>query len=194
MTHSRIEQRDHKVRDPLIYPIPPFHSRFNSRPRSSNRVRRPIRPSIPGCLLLDPIRNVSCCSASRLGNDRGGTRTLDQRINLPHRLSPTVAASHQVSGACITSPLDSSSRVGGLDYPIAIAGVPRLVSGAGARPRRVPCLLITQSIVFSNRHACRCRLRCGANGSRGRPSRLRHSLVAVRFLPARGSVSHFLSS
>jgi hypothetical protein len=27
--------------------------------------------------------------AGSLANDRGGTRTLDQRINLPHRLSPT---------------------------------------------------------------------------------------------------------
>ena len=26
-------------------------------------------------------------------SDRGGTRTLDQRINVPHRLSPTIATS-----------------------------------------------------------------------------------------------------
>src|SRR3954471_17602324 len=42
-----------------------------------------------------------------------------------------------------------------LDYPIAIAGVPRLVSGAGADDPSVPCLLIAQSPTFSDRHACR---------------------------------------
>jgi len=28
-----------------------------------------------------------------LSSDRGGTRTLDQRINMPHRLSPTIVSS-----------------------------------------------------------------------------------------------------
>jgi len=32
-------------------------------------------------------------------NDRGGTRTLDQRINLPHRLSPTASLSNSSSRA-----------------------------------------------------------------------------------------------
>ena len=57
-----------------------------------------------------------------------------------------------------------------LDYPIAIAGVPRLVSGAEAGGPPVPCLLIAQSPTFSNRHACRYRRRCGASGSQGVPA------------------------
>ena len=61
-------------------------------------------------------------------------------------------------------------RVGSLDYPFAIAGVPRLVSGAGAGSSPVPCLLITQSDGFSDHHACRYRRRCGANGSQGVPA------------------------
>ena len=39
--------------------------------------------------------------------------------------------------------------VEGLDYPTAIAGVPRLVSGAGTGDPPPPCLLITQSLAFS---------------------------------------------
>jgi hypothetical protein len=61
-------------------------------------------------------------------------------------------------------------RVESLDYPFAIAGVPRLVSGAEAGSAPVPCLLITQSAGFSNRHACRYRRRCGACGSQGVPA------------------------
>ena len=57
-----------------------------------------------------------------------------------------------------------------LDYPIAIAGVPRLVSEAGAGDPPVPCLLITQSPAFSNRHACRYQRRCGVGGSQGVPA------------------------
>ena len=73
-----------------------------------------------------------------------------------------------------------------LDYPIAIAGVPRLVSGAGAGDPPVPCLLITQSPPFRT-----VTLAVAGDvvvaGLSGRPSILRHPLVAVRFLPARGS-------
>jgi hypothetical protein len=117
------------------------------------------------------IRKIVLKSFSEDGisSDRAGTRTQDQRINLPHRLSPTTLGFRGVER---------------LDYTIAIAGVPRLVSGAGADGPPVPCLLITQSPTFSDRHACRYRRRCGAWGSPGRPSKLRHSLVAVRFLPA----------
>jgi len=43
----------------------------------------------------------------------------------------------------------SSRGVERLDYPIAIAGVPRLVSGAGTDAPSDPCLLITQSSPFS---------------------------------------------
>jgi hypothetical protein len=74
-----------------------------------------------------------------------------------------------------------------LDYPTAIAGVPRLVSEAapGAPPRA--CLLIAQSPPFSNRHDGRCRLPLWCAELSGGSSILRHSLIAVRFLPARGS-------
>jgi integrase len=37
---------------------------------------------------FDASRRLVTCS---VGSDRGGTRTLDQRINVPHRLSPTTA-------------------------------------------------------------------------------------------------------
>src|SRR3982751_5201810 len=73
-----------------------------------------------------------------------------------------------------------------LDYPIAVAGVPRLVSGAGAGDPPVPCLLMTQSPPFRT-----VTLAVAGDvvvaGLSGRPSILRHPLVAVRFLPARGS-------
>ncbi len=74
-----------------------------------------------------------------------------------------------------------------LDYPFAIAGVPRLVSEAETDQGSDSCLLITQFTRFSNRHARRYQPRCGANDSEGRPSILRHSLFAVQLLPARGS-------
>ena len=82
----------------------------------------------------------------------------------------------------------NSPGVERLDYPIAISGVPRLVSGAGAGDPPVPCLLITQSSPFQT-------VTLAVTGDvvvaklSGRPSILRHSLVAVRFLPARGSYS-----
>src|SRR3954454_21636007 len=57
-----------------------------------------------------------------------------------------------------------------LDYPFAVAGVPRLVSGAGTGDPPDPCLLITQSPAFSDHHACRCRRRCGGEGSQGVPA------------------------
>jgi len=50
-----------------------------------------------------------------VGSDRGGARTHDQRINLPHRLSPTAL------GRFVRP-----SGVDGLDYPTAVAGVSRL--------------------------------------------------------------------
>ena len=64
----------------------------------------------------------------------------------------------------------TASDVESLDYPTAVAGVPRLVSGAGAADPTVPCLLITQSPAFSDPHACRCRRRCGVGGSQGVPA------------------------
>ena len=56
-------------------------------------------------------------------------------------------------------------RVEGLDYITAITGVPRIVSEAETGDPPAPCLLMTQSSGFSNRHACRYRRRCGAKGS-----------------------------
>jgi hypothetical protein len=112
--------------------------------------------------------------AGSVASDRGGARTLDQRINVPHRLSPTPRG---------TSPPEVAS----LDYPIAVAGVPRLVSEAGTGDPPDPCLLMTQSPAFSDRHVGRRRLALWWRGLSGRPSIRRHPLVAVRFLPARGS-------
>ncbi len=108
-------------------------------------------------------------------NDRGGTRTLDQRINLPHRLSPTTLCSSSASRRIRKQGVD------GLDYLFAIAGVPRLVSGAGAGDPLVPCLLITQSPCFSNPHASRCQPRCGEGALRA----FQHTAAFTR----RGSVS-----
>ena len=75
------------------------------------------------------------------------------------------------------------SRVEGLDYPFAIAGVPRLVSGAGAGSAPVPCLLITQSAGFSNPHARRYQRRCGARGSQGVPAYCGMHSSRFRFFP-----------
>jgi len=71
--------------------------------------------------------------------------------------------------------------VDGLDYLFAIAGVPRLVSEAGAGDPPVPCLLITQSPSFSDRHASRCQPRCGEGALRA----FQHTAAFTR----RGSVS-----
>ncbi|WP_165249797.1 tyrosine-type recombinase/integrase [Paludisphaera soli] len=94
-------------------------------------------------------------AAAPVASDRGGARTHDQRINLPHRLSPT------------TVPW---GRLDGLDYLFAVAGVPRLVSEAEAGDPPAPCLLMAQSPRFSNRHDRRRRPRCGARGSQGVPA------------------------
>ena len=76
---------------------------------------------------------------------------------------------------------DLSPGVDGLDYLFAVAGVPRLVSGAGAGDPPVPCLLIAQSPGFSNHHVRRYRPRCGARALRGS----QHTAAFTR----RGSVS-----
>jgi hypothetical protein len=82
--------------------------------------------------------------------------------------------------------------VDGLDYLFAIAGVPRLVSGAGAGDPPVPCLLMTQSsssptvTLAVAGHVVVRRLS-------GCSSILRHPLVAVRLLPARGSRAALLA-
>src|SRR5262249_39674469 len=68
-----------------------------------------------------------------------------------------------------------------LDYPTAVAGVPRLVSGAGTGAPPPPCLLMTQSPAFSDRHARRRRPRCGVGALRAS----QHTAACTR----RGSVS-----
>ncbi len=59
-----------------------------------------------------------------LRNDRGGTRTLDPRINLPHRLSPA----SKFYSCWFTA--KRNLHVESLDYIITISGVSRLVSEA----------------------------------------------------------------
>src|SRR5262245_47192674 len=66
-----------------------------------------------------PENSEAVSQAGPVGSDRAGTRTQDQRINLPHRLSPTPGT------------VGSAPGVARLDSPIAITGVPRRVSGAG---------------------------------------------------------------
>ena len=46
-------------------------------------------------------------------------------------------------------PPGSAPGVESLDYPTAVAGVPRLVSEAGTGAPPPPCLLMTQSPAFS---------------------------------------------
>ena len=131
-------------------------------------------PQVAAGLSRPPLclRMAAACTVQR-GNDRAGTRTQDQRINLPHRLSPTTSRGR---------PQAIRNRgVESLDYPIAIAGVPRLVSGAGADDPPVPCLLITQSPRFSDHHARRYRPRCGGGALRAS----QHTAASTR----RGSVS-----
>ena len=67
----------------------------------------------------DALRFRKSLDLLSLFSDRAGVRTQDQRINLPHRLSPTAGP-------------PGEGRVEGLDYLFAVAGVPRLVSEAEA--------------------------------------------------------------
>ena len=60
--------------------------------------------------------------------------------------------------------------VAGLDSPIAIAGVPRRVSGAGPGDPPGPCLLMTQSLAFSTVTPAVAGSRCGVEGSQGVPA------------------------
>ncbi len=129
-------------------------------------------------------------------SDRGGARTHDQRINLPHRLSPTAGSAGP-----------RASGVESLDYPTAVAGVPRLVSGAGTGDPPPPCLLMTQSPAFSavtlavtgdvvvsgalraSQHTAVFTLR-GSVSSRGRLPFFRSKSVALPTeLPGQGSLS-----
>ena len=87
---------------------------------------------------------------------------------------------------------ESRGDVESLDYLFAIAGVPRLVSGAGAGDPPVPCLLIAQFRSFPT-------ITLAVAGHvvvselSGRPSKLRHPLIAVPRLPARGSCASLLA-
>lgn len=124
------------------------HSHWN-RTRRGRRCRPRFRSS---------LESISFVAESDW-NDRGGARTLDQRINVPHRLSPTTV--NRPAGV---------SDVESLDYPIAVAGVPRLVSGTEADDPPAPRLLMTQSLAFFDPHARRYRPRCGVEGSQGVPA------------------------
>ena len=59
--------------------------------------------------------------------------------------------------------------------------------GWARRVRRSPCLLIAQSPAFSRPSRSPSPATLWCRGLSGCPSKLRHPLVAVRFLPARGS-------
>ena len=113
-------------------------------------------------------------------SDRGGARTHDQRINLPHRLSPTA------SNLWVTPPI---LHVDGLDSLTAISGVPRRVSEAGATDPVVPCLLIAQSpaLFLPSRWPLPAAL--WRRGLSGCPSILRHAHPSVGVLPEGGSYS-----
>lgn len=115
-----------------------------------------------------------------LSSDRAGTRTQDQRINLPHRLSPTASrfeGSHHSYLECVD----------GLDSIIAVSGVPRRVSEAGADDPPVPCLLIAQSLILFWPSRSPLPVALWRRGLSGCSSKLRHSHLAVLFVPARGS-------
>lgn len=112
-------------------------------------------------VLAGPVGSGFECNWRRIvkaseESDRAGTRTQDQRINVPHRLSPT-ADFHEAG-------------VESLDYLFALAGVPRIVSEAATGDPPPACLLMAQSPAFSDHHACRCRRRCGGGGSQGVPA------------------------
>ena len=82
-------------------------------------------------------------------------------------------------------------RVERLDYTTAIAGVPRLVSEAGATDPMVPCLLIAQSPFFSYRHVGRYRLRCGVQGSQGVPANCGIHSSRFCFFPREAPISQY---
>ncbi len=70
-----------------------------------------------------------------------------------------------------TTEVVASTGVESLDYLFTIAGVPRIVSEAESSAPPDPCLLITQSPAFSNRHACRQPATLWCQGLSGCPSK-----------------------
>ena len=72
-------------------PCPPFAHRrgrdgTDARGMESSRLRLAVGLN---SLEMDPLDAQRRSLEDTGGNDRAGTRTQDQRINLPHRLSPT---------------------------------------------------------------------------------------------------------
>ena len=125
------------------------------------------------------LRDVSRCLLTRMTGEglEPSTNGLTYLIGF-HRPPQASARRHpEVAGRT------SRLRIESLDYPFAIAGVPRLVSGAGAGSAPVPCLLITQSAGFSNLHARRYQRRCGARGSQGVPAYCGMHSSRSRFFP-----------
>ncbi len=173
---ARVSNFDSDHGSLCIYPS--IHVATFPRSKSDRSTQLKKTPISEGCLADSRVFRSS---------DRGGARTLDQRINVPHRLSPTTGA--RVMTRSLATNL--RSRVESLDYPFAIAGVPRLVSGAGAgcytgplpadypiRPLFKPSRLPLPATLWCRRLS-------------GRSSILRHPLIAVPRLPARGSVLSF---
>ena len=67
--------------------------------------------------------------------------------------------------------------------------MPRLVSEAGTSDSLVPCLLITQSLDFSNLHAGCYRLRCGVGGYQGVPANCGMHISRLRFFPREAPIT-----
>ena len=76
-------------------PLAPYLLHFGDGSSRFESVQNVITDSdAPSCMVGSILENEAHDASIRLesvspSNDRGGARTLDQRINLPHRLSPT---------------------------------------------------------------------------------------------------------
>lgn len=142
-------RRRRRVAAPLNYPPALEYSRAGFDRPKSDAVCWII--SSRGCVA------IPCCCRLLL-SDRAGVRTQDQRINLPHRLSPT--AEPRVK-----------DRVEGLDYLFAVAGVPRIVSeaGPGDPPEALPADGPIPTLFGPSRSPSPAALWC--EGLSGRPSK-----------------------
>ena len=131
----------------------------------------------PGFLPGSPLRSGP--GSSQKWNDRGGTRTHDQRINLPHRLSPTPDRR--------LGPLPIRVGVWTLPSPSQVCRVESL--GPGPAIRRRPCLLMTQSHALFGPSRLPSPAVVVVSWALRASQHTAASTPAVRFLPARGSIA-----